>query len=391
MAAQADVFQLARQHLMKLAGFAPDGQRYGTPNPAAFALRNNAQYTPYGEKRPPSSISNTFGVQYGVAPTDADVWAFLKSTGYQPPAAGAQAPAGNAAASSSAMTWQNPATSGQAGMNSQQRLLLAMLGQDWQDQQNANRANDARYDYDLGEYDALRSRNQERVQNWGHAAETDLDERFHDELGNQNASLAARGLTNSTIVDAFRERSARDNAREHQRVSEMRDDRASRYDTADTGNLLNFVERRTDQAGGMDNGQLLQFANAFGAAGIPQGESPELAATRKQIADLQAQLGQRQPLTSAPLRGAQGRGPIFLNAADMYGFGGGGLMQPAAGGQQPAMAQRTAQGPSDATLKRIAQQYQDKQNRIAGRRLQQQYLPPTTPSYGWYNPNRQYA
>jgi hypothetical protein len=128
----------------------------------------------------------------------------------------------------------------------------------------ANAANIARYDEGHGELSGVRARNQDRVQNWGHAASEDVNERMQEALDQQTAQLNATGIGNSNVLPAFQQRNARDNAREQQRISEMRDSRASEYDTRDTGNLVGFVERREDT--GPDYNSLLSMAMQHGLA-----------------------------------------------------------------------------------------------------------------------------
>jgi hypothetical protein len=131
--------------------------------------------------------------------------------------------------------------------------------------EEAKAANLARYDEGHGELSGLRTRNSDRVKNYGIAAKGDLEDRFSENLAEVTAGLSGRGLGNSTITSAFEAKNARDLAREQQRLSEMVDDRASRYDTQDTGNLVGFVERRNDIA--PDMGGLTELAMRYGASG----------------------------------------------------------------------------------------------------------------------------
>lgn len=186
----------------------------------------------------------------------------------------------------------------------------------------ANAANEKRYAEMHGELTDLRTRNQDRVGNWGIAAQADIDERMQTALGNQRAELAARGLQNSSILPAFEGQVAQRTAREQQRVSEMRDERASEYDTRDTNNLVGAVERREDVAPDYNN--LIQLAMKYGESGQGQG----MAALQGQIEGLKQQLasgGRRryQPMNQLPMMpGPVGGAPVFLNTADFFGFGG---------------------------------------------------------------------
>jgi len=176
-------------------------------------------------------------------------------------------------------------------------LVSQMLADAQAQADEANYWNQYRFDYGIGNLENLRDRNQERVKNFGQSARTDLEERFSQSLGDTVGQLSGRGLGNSTIVDAFRDRNKRELAREQQRISEMVDDRASRYDTADTANAVNFVERRNDVA--PDMGQLLQLAQMYGAsggvdgaAGVPATSSSAGGSRQTQLEEIGYERGQ---------------------------------------------------------------------------------------------------
>ena len=184
-------------------------------------------------------------------------------------------------------------------------------------QDEANAANLYRYDYGLGNLEALRDRNQERVQNFGIAAREDLNERFDQNLANVTASLSDRGLGNSTILDSFNARNARDRERELQRLSEMVDDRAARYDTSDTANAVSFAERRNDVA--PDMGQLLQLAQMYGAsgavdgaAGVPatSGASSGGRGMREEESAIPLQFGMNLPYATSPWNASRIAGSV---------------------------------------------------------------------------------
>lgn len=179
----------------------------------------------------------------------------------------------------------------------------------------ANAANIKRYDEIHKELSDLRTRNQDRVKNWGFAAQADIDERMQTALGNQRAELAARGLSNSSILPAFEGQVAQRTAREQQRVSEMRDSRASEYDSKDTNALVGAVERREDVAPDYNN--LIQLAMQYGRSGQGQG----MDALKEEIAGLKRQVankGRYRPMTQLPMMpGPVGGAPIFLNSGSM--------------------------------------------------------------------------
>jgi hypothetical protein len=269
--------------------------------------------------------------QTGVAPSDYDVQRFINASGGNPyekriktmlaTTDSATAPNGGPGGLNVAGTAQplpDPTQMFQQMMAAQQGKL-----------DEANAANIKRYDEGHGELTGVRTRNQDRVQNWGKAASADIEERMQEALLDSEASLAARGLGGSTIQDAFRLRKARDVANEQQRISEMRDSRASEYDTRDTGNLVGFVERREDT--GPDANMLLQMAMQFG-----QGQQ-QLQAQKEQQARLDKLLADRgtggrdaSVVSPGPQGGVRpffaGPNPLQL-AAMMYGGGGPRMMQ----------------------------------------------------------------
>lgn len=225
--------------------------------------------------------SGGVNVARGTAPSESDVDKFIRQLGGNP-------------YTGSASTRRNTSGGGSSGnvarairpgvpqpQQETQESILDQLAAEFKSKINeANAANLARYDEGKGELSTLRDRNQGRVENWGKAASEDIDERMREALGDASANLAARGLGNSNILDAFRLRAARDTAREQQRVSEMRDSRASQYDTNDTNNLVGFIERRNDIA--PDYGQLIGLADRIGQADALKAFQENMAAERAQ-------------------------------------------------------------------------------------------------------------
>lgn len=229
--------EAARAHLMKLAGVGT-----GRPSWGAGGASDHARVaSPGGIPRTPQSMG--FNVPYGKAPRDADVDAFIKSLGGNPylranrRSRAASGAAGGSSAASAAPADKNP------------RDMLMQLAQEYQDRlDEANAANEFRYQQGLGMLGDLAARNQDRVQNWGHVQEALNKERAAESLSNQKAYLASRGLSNSNVLPAFQARNDRDLALLQQDVSERRDARASEYDTRDTGNAANWIQARYDNA-----------------------------------------------------------------------------------------------------------------------------------------------
>jgi len=85
-----------------------------------------------------------------------------------------------------------------------------------------------------------------------------------ESMGNIRGNLAARGLTDSTIGDAFQARNDRDLALTQQDLSERKSARRLGYDIDLTNNANAFIERRTDR--GPDNTALLALSAKLGEA-----------------------------------------------------------------------------------------------------------------------------
>lgn len=243
----------ARQELERATGTGrPAG---GRMNP--LGIRNVLDAGGQTSNSPSGSGVRT---QWGVAPTDADVMrvALQMSGGWKP----GNGPAPGTTAPQRGRGFGNDV--GYAGQASAPSALQQLAAEFQRRMDEANAANIARYDESKGELTTLRDRNRERVTNWGNAALADINDRMKESQGNISADLAARGLGNSTITGALQQRVARDAARESQRVTEMRDDRASQYDTRDTGNLVNLIGSRTDAA--PDYALLVNLADRIGQA-----------------------------------------------------------------------------------------------------------------------------
>ena len=135
--------------------------------------------------------------------------------------------------------------------------------------EEANNANETRYNQIMGDLDARYNRVMDRIGNFGVAARADLQERAAEALGNIHANLSARGLGNSTVLAAFQQRNARDLAREQQRLSETVDTRAMNADMQMTSDKAGFMERREDVA--PDWGQLQEMAMKYGVGNEGRG------------------------------------------------------------------------------------------------------------------------
>jgi hypothetical protein len=210
----------------------------------------------------------------------------------------------------------------------------------------AKQANLQRYNQGLQELQDLRSRNLERVKNFGQAAKQDLQERAAESLGNIQANLASRGMGGSTI-GWLAQRVSSDLAREQQRLSEMVDDRSAQYDTRNTNDLVGFIERRNDIA--PDFNSLAQLAQAYGSSGYEQQQSEQIPQGQSQ-----QRYQPRQSTPQIPRLGGGGVYPSQLNAYQIPSMFGGGQQQGGYGnyGPQDIYAQQMQQQQSQQEWER---------------------------------------
>jgi hypothetical protein len=226
--------------------------------------------------------------------------------------------------------------------------------------EEANNANESRYNQIMGDLDARYNRVMDRIQNFGHAARADLQERAAEALGNIHANLSARGLGNSTVLAAFQQRNARDLAREQQRLSETVDTRAMNADMQMTADKAGFMERREDVA--PDWGQIQEMAMKYGlgnegrgfadtAQGLPPGPQAVVNDYRNQGG------GSWAPPPGAVAAG-RNRGPMFWgNPYQNMSFLTGGTLQGGGPGYTYTPTERGASKALWDTMK-AGQQYE---------------------------------
>jgi hypothetical protein len=201
---------------------------------------------------------------YGQTPNDVQIAEYIKSIGGNPfkrqmreLRAGKKLPP------------TNPAMARMIEQTERDQRLQEFLDSAKAQEEAANAANEERYQDILGRLEDRYDRNMDRVSNYGEAALQDLIESSDEALGGVRANLANRGLGSSTIFDAFRQRSARDLAREKQRLSEQVDRRAAEYDQALSKDIAAFMERRTDE--GPNQNMIAELARQFGSANDGRG------------------------------------------------------------------------------------------------------------------------
>lgn len=306
----SEFWRAAEQHLRKLSrtdnpNYQPQwmGPRWGM----GLGPAQNESYTFDG--------MGGLNVPYGKAPTPDDVNRFIESMGGNPYS---QNPRGNQQVAGK--SGNQPATTPKPKDGEKPGDIFRRLLAEFQSKTDeANAANQARYDEGKAIYSDLAARNQDRVANWGIAAQQDIEDRLKAMRGENAANLAARGLGHTTIGAAFDAKAARDTAREQQRVSEMRDARASEYDTRDQTALAQFIERRNDVA--PDPSMLIGLGDRIGqaeAAAQAMDQRQKMfdaqmgLENRRLDLQYQAQQAPQIPYYPAPVYGGN-RGPVFTN------------------------------------------------------------------------------
>lgn len=259
----------AKRHLSMLAGV--NGSR---PQRGYFPGRGSTAggMAPDNQMRP-----GTFNVKFGQSPSDADVQAFIRSMGGNPYANGAQGRSPERSNSTPSAGGTAPAPAGGESI----RALIERLAGNYKAQQDAaNAANEARYQEVKGSNADLYNRVMGEVDNWGGVQSQLNQEKAKESINNIRANLASRGLTDSTIGEAFAARNARDLALTQQDLSERKSDRRVGYDVNLTNNANNFIERRTDK--GPDNSALLALSSRLGEAEAYQKGMQQAAAMNRQ-------------------------------------------------------------------------------------------------------------
>lgn len=264
----------------------------------------------------PNMQRGGFDFRYGIMPQPAQIDAYINSV---LGSAGSYAPPQRRGGSGPGVSQTAAQFAAQSGASPGTALFEQLVAGFQAKMDEANAANIKRYDEGHRELSDLRLRNQDRVANWGKAAETDTQNRMQETLGNQRTELASRGLQNSSIFPAFEGKIAQRTNEELQRISEMRDARASEYDTRDTNALTGWVERRVDKAPSYD--QLVGLAMQYGRSGMGQGIDSVQDEVRRQIQGLNRNQGYNpwREMNSLPSYGPTSPGPAFINPQAFYG------------------------------------------------------------------------
>lgn len=298
-------FRLARRRLQSAAGTA---NGYTSRNKG---FTNRDSYTSGGLARGDRPMfEGEFNVRAGQDPTDADVMAYIEATGGDPAGKKIKSMLERSKSAKSREALRKR-LQGQAGSTQQASSVVdQMLGDVKAKIDEANAANDARYNEVKSSNQALYDRTMGEVDNWGGVQSKLNEERAAESLSEQKAYLAARGLSNSNVLPAFQARNDRDLALTQQDLSEKKSARRIAYDTDLTNNANAFIERRNDIAPDMAPYYNIALQYAKSGAG-QEGALPAIGAKKKRSR------GQSSPLNSllASRRGAQ----LQAAAGNAYG------------------------------------------------------------------------
>lgn len=323
MATQAELRQNAQRIFERLRMNLLQSLQVG--NPRTFAHGNPRSNLAH--RSPYSQVNQGLSLQNGRMPNDAEIAAYVQQQPeYRKAVRAIEKSGGRGSGSRGGQVSSGVGNIPQPGPSEAMGLYNNWLAKQQAGFDEAKAANEARYKEGHGELTGVRDFRQDKYQNFGVAAQQDIDERMQETLKNIRAQAASRGLSNSNVPLAFEQRTARDTAREQQRVREMRDSRMADAYAQDTGNLVGFIERREDPYPDMN--QALQLGiQLAGSEADRQAQSERLAAMERMYRGTGGR--GRSDVRLPPVPGPQGGVvPYFVNGtplqmANAYFAGGG--------------------------------------------------------------------
>lgn len=297
-----EYFQMMKQALRKAAGVGPWSSGHSPLDPLGMSSGPNASHNGL-PRMPEDQMQGQFDLRHGVEPSDMDVENYIKSMGGYPQSeAKAQGPSASLAAAQAPAPGQSTAD-----------IIKELAAQFQKSNDKKNAANESRFQEIKGNNRDLYGRVMGEVGNWGGVQKQLNDEQAKKTLGDLQANLAARGLGNTTIGDAFRERNSRDLALVNQDLSERKSDRAVRYDTSLTNDSNAFIERKKES--GPDMAQMIALVQRLGEA--------EAYQRARASASSGAQQPQFMPAYDGGQSGMSPYGAMQMAAGMQSQFGGG--------------------------------------------------------------------
>lgn len=155
----------------------------------------------------------------------------------------------------------------QSMRNSQMPSLSDQLSYEFQQKlEQANAANQARYDQGLGELTDLRSRSMADLEGVGQQQSADIDRNFRSASGQVQQDLSRRGLLGTSRVASETRRLEEGRAGSQNRLAEQLAMARIGADQSMTNNLTGWIERRNDTAPEMQH--LMALQQGLGSSGM---------------------------------------------------------------------------------------------------------------------------
>ena len=217
-----------------------------------------------------TSLPGGLNLQWGQSPNEQQVMDFIEKSGGNPYARQMRNMARGQGTSSLNGLPASISRGVKQEVEKNGSALIEELSKAYQDKvDEANAANEYRYQQGLGELGTLRDRGLNDVANWGQYEGEVTKEQYDSALQDQLQMLTDRGLGNDTISAAFKGKNARDKRLALQNLSERVSDRTAQYDKGYTNDMVGFIERRNDVA--PDMRELYALAEKYGQSGNGEG------------------------------------------------------------------------------------------------------------------------
>jgi len=153
----------------------------------------------------------------------------------------------------------------QAVQQQQAQLQQELVQQYQQAMDQANQANQARYEDAIAGYQNMRDNIGGYLTNQGQQQQEDINRQYDRFGASQDQDLMNRGLSNTTVRSSVQRGVEEDRGRAMRNSQEQIDRQRLQYETGAQQSLLDFMERRTDQA--PSYGDLANLAQGLGTAG----------------------------------------------------------------------------------------------------------------------------
>lgn len=133
----------------------------------------------------------------------------------------------------------------------------------------ANAANERRYQEILGGYDALHGRVMGDLAGVGQQQTADINRSYRNAGSRTNNQLVQRGFGNSSLISTMQQGNMRERSEAQRRLQEGLLQQRAGYDTRISQGKLGVMERRTDL--GPDPNQMIKLMQGMGRGGVGMG------------------------------------------------------------------------------------------------------------------------